>query len=117
VLVRRHYTKHTRELFALLGEALVSSRGDTLELTPKVLAALARADEAAAAAATTGDAAATHHSFGGQAAPSDGRAAPTPEQAAAALKATNGNKNEAARRLGITRYAFYRLLRRWTPPR
>jgi DNA-binding NtrC family response regulator len=105
LLVRHPPQDNARGLARLLRIALMASRGDILEPTRELCAALeqgsARAGFAAADAAPCATATPPSEPFD-----------PTVEQITATLRATRGNASEAARRLGISRYRLYRLMRR-----
>ncbi|MCC6553748.1 MAG: sigma-54-dependent Fis family transcriptional regulator, partial [Polyangiaceae bacterium] len=97
-LLRRRFTLHTRELEGLLWTAVRSSPGDYLALTRDVrddLVAAGAEEAAPPAGGETGDDEIWRH------------------QVVAALAAAGGRVTGAAERLGVSRYALYRLMRRF----
>lgn len=97
VLLRREYTHHMRELERLLGISIATSSEDYLAATPEFFAALrdGQEDEEEDDTASARSAADI-----------------PPDHVVAALRETGGNVTRAAARLGITRYALRRLMRK-----
>jgi DNA-binding NtrC family response regulator len=88
-LLKRDYPSNTRELEALLWNAMRDSEGDRLELSEPLVA----------------------RSEGGR--PSEVGREPSADEIRAAMEQAGGNVRRAARALGVSsRYALYRLLKR-----
>jgi len=97
LLLRRRYTHHIRELQRLLGVSTATSTEDYLAVTPELLAELRGAEPDSESDEST----------------STRTAADIPtDHIVAALRETGGNISRAASRLGITRYALRRLVRK-----
>jgi DNA-binding NtrC family response regulator len=92
-LLRRSYPGNVRELEAVLLRAMSESLGDELEVPP---------DESPAPAS---------HEPAPQTSPQKDRE-PSVDALRAALEVAGGSVTEAARSLGLSRYALYRLLRK-----
>jgi DNA-binding NtrC family response regulator len=93
-LVRHAYTTHVRELGALLWRAMASSSGDRVALTDELK------DELASARAQM------------EARDEPPAAEPDAAQIRASLASSDGSVTKAARALGVSRFALYRLLKK-----
>lgn len=92
-LVRHTYTLHVRELDAILWQAMADASGDELDLSEGVEQRLrGRAEDGEAGDPASEDIGA--------------------ERLREVLTATLGNKTEAARQLGLSRFTLYRLMKR-----
>lgn len=94
-LLRHRYTHHTRELERLLRTAIATSPADFLAATPEVVRELGAEEGGGGEVAEVLEQA-------------DER-----ERAAEALAASGGNVSRAAERLGITRHAMHRVIRKY----
>ncbi len=106
VLVRHRYSHHTRELGRFVQIALLSSPGEFLALTAPVLEAL-RNERTETGTSPPNDAADARASSRPPAEPASA------EQVRDALSALSGNVTRAAERLGVSRHALHRLIKRY----
>jgi transcriptional regulator of acetoin/glycerol metabolism len=94
-LLRHRYTHHTRELSRLLRLSMTTSPPDYLAATPEVMRELRTTDGPAATASSPRPA---EH---------------TREEVQAVLRSADGNVTQAAERLGMSRHALHRLIRKF----